>query len=211
MVPTTVQLVGSPAVAAAQPFRCYPCRVGGSLMPVAPMDNLLNLDPAALAVIALRTSVVYLVLLVGLRAAGKRELGQMTVFDLLVVLIVSNAVQNAMVGPDVSLTGGLVAALTLLVLNRLVGELGRRSAWFQRGIVGTPTLLVHDGTLIEPHLRREGLTVDEVMQALREHGVDDLRSVKLAVLEVDGTISVISANAATSRTRRRLRGRKPLG
>ena len=88
------------------------------------MDELLNLDPGRLAQIVLRTSVVYLVLLVGLRVAGKRELGQMTVFDLVVVLVISNAVQNAMVGSDLSLSGGLLAAITLLVVNHAVNWLG---------------------------------------------------------------------------------------
>jgi uncharacterized membrane protein YcaP (DUF421 family) len=88
-------------------------------------DNLLNLDPIGLALVVLRTVVVYLVLLLLLRLAGKRELGQMTPFDLVVLLVISNAVQNAMVGSDTSLTGGLLAAATLLAVNRLVDQLGR--------------------------------------------------------------------------------------
>ena len=175
------------------------------------MDDLLNLNPASLGVSVFRTIVVYFVLLVGLRLAGKRELGQMTSFDLVVVLIISNAVQNAMVGPDVTLTGGLAAALTLLVVNRLVGSFASRTSWLGRELAGSPTLLVHEGVLLEDHLREERVTKEEVMQALREHGVDDLSSVKLAVLEIDGTISVITSDAPSSRTRRRLRGRKPLG
>ncbi len=175
------------------------------------MSDLLNLDPASLGLVVLRSLVVYVALLAGLRLAGKRELGQMTTFDIVVVLIIANAVQNAMVGPDTSLTGGLVAAFTLLAVNRLVGVFGQRFRWLERAAEGNPTLIVHDGVLVEGPLRREGVTRDEVMQALREHGVDDLASVKTAVLEVDGTISVIPADAASSRTRRRLRGRKPMG
>ncbi len=175
------------------------------------MEDLLNLDPLRLAAIVLRTSVVYFVLLVGLRLAGKRELGQMTVFDLVVVLIISNAVQNAMVGSDVSLTGGLAAAVTLLLINHVVSLLGRRSPGVERGLVGSPTLLVHDGGFVTQHLDQEGISRDEVMQALREHGVENLEAVKLAVLEVDGTISVVPFDAPSSRTRRRLRGRKPIG
>ena len=78
-------------------------------------------------------------------------------------------------------------------------------------LTGAPTLLVHEGQLVEEHLRREGVTPEEVLQALREHGVDELALVKAAVLEVDGTISVIPSDALSTRTRRRLRGRKPLG
>jgi uncharacterized membrane protein YcaP (DUF421 family) len=175
------------------------------------MDDLLNLDLLRLVAIVLRTSVVYFVLLIGLRLAGKRELGQMNVFDLLVVLIISNAVQNAMIGSDVSLTGGLLAAITLLTINHIVSLVGRRVPRIGRELVGTPTLLVHDGEFITQNLDREDISPDEVMQALREHGVEDLDVVQLAVLEVDGTISVVPSDAPSSRTRRRLRGRKPIG
>lgn len=175
------------------------------------VDSLLNLDPLSLGLIVLRTITVYLVLLAGIRLAGKRELGQLTPFDLVVLLIIANAVQNSMVGPDSSLNGGLLAALVLLAVNWLLGQLGLRSAWLRRGLIGEPVLLVHDGELLSDRLRREGLLTDEVMQALREHGVDDLSGVKSAVLEVDGTISVVPADVPSSRTRRRIRGRKPAG
>jgi uncharacterized membrane protein YcaP (DUF421 family) len=172
-------------------------------------DNLLNLDPIGLALVVLRTVVVYLVLLLLLRLAGKRELGQMTPFDLVVLLVISNAVQNAMVGSDTSLTGGLLAAATLLAVNRLVDQLGAQSGWIRHRLIGEPTLLVHEGRFVADHLRREGVTEEAVMQALRAHGMDDLHAVKLAVLEVDGTISVVPSEAKTIRTRRRVRGPKP--
>jgi uncharacterized membrane protein YcaP (DUF421 family) len=172
-------------------------------------DQLLNLDPLSLGLIALRTVVVYVVLLVLMRLAGKREIGQMTAFDLVVLLIISNAVQNAMIGPDTSLNGGLLAVVCLLVVNRLVDRIGLRSTWFERSVVGEPTLLIHDGVLLHAHLRAEGVTEDEVRQALREHGIEDLTAVKLAVLEVDGTISVVPYAGPHIRTRRRVRGRKP--
>lgn len=154
---------------------------------------------------------MYTALLVGLRLAGKRELGQMTTFDLVVLLIISNAVQNAMVGPDSSLNGGILAAFTLLAVNWAIDRLGLRLPWVRQRLIGSPTVLVNDGAFVEEHLRREGVSEDDVMQALREHGVDHLREVKIAVLEVDGTISVVPADARVSRTRRRIRGRKPLG
>lgn len=175
------------------------------------MSGVLDLDLISLGEVVLRTLIVYLALLLALRLAGKRELGQMTTFDLVVVLIIANAVQNAMVGENSSLTGGLVAAGTLLLVNSAVDRLGLRFPWLRAQLRGEPTLLVHDGALIRAHLRSEGVDEEEVMQALREHGVEDLRAVKLAVLEVDGTISVIPADAAISRTRRRIRGRKPVG
>jgi uncharacterized membrane protein YcaP (DUF421 family) len=175
------------------------------------LDQLLNLDPVAILTIVLRCVVVYFALLGMLRLAGKRELGQMTPFDLVVLLIIANAVQNAMVGPDTSLSGGLIAAFTLISLNWIVNRTILRSGWLRQQVEGSPTLLVNNGVLIREHLEHEGLTDDEVLQALREHGVDDLQHVKTAVLEVDGTISVVPADAPSSRTRRRIRGRKPTG
>jgi uncharacterized membrane protein YcaP (DUF421 family) len=172
-------------------------------------DGLLNLDPISLALVVVRSAVVYVVLLVLLRVAGKRELGQLTPFDLVVLLIISNAVQNAMVGPDTSLNGGILAAITLVAVNWLVARLGLRSSWLRERLLGTPSLLVDNGKFVEEHLRREGITEDEVMQALREHGVDDLAKVRMAVLEVDGTISVVPDDATVTRTKRRLRARKP--
>ena len=162
-------------------------------------------DPLALAFIVLRTLCVYVALLFGLRLAGKRELGQMTPFDLVVLLIIANAVQNAMVGTDTSLGGGLLAAFVLLVVNWIVARMGARSARVRVGLLGTPTLLINDGHLIREHLAKEGIAEDEVMQALREHGIDDLSQVKLAVLEVDGTISVVPTGAPVTRTQRHVR------
>src|SRR5438105_9240931 len=107
--------------------------------------GVINLDPGSLTVVVLRTVLVYFALLVLLRVAGKRELGQMTPFDLVVLLVISNAVQNAMVGPDTSLTGGIVAACTLVITNWLVVRVGLRSAWLRQHVVGTPTVLIRDG------------------------------------------------------------------
>ena len=173
------------------------------------LRQAVSIDLTSLAIIVIRTVIVYFVLLFALRIAGKRELGQMTPFDLVVLLIIANAVQTAMVGPDTTLTGGLVAAFMLLLVNWIVGQLGLRSARVRAEVIGTPTLLVHDGQLIRANLVREGIAEEEVMQALREHGVEELSLVKLAVLEVDGSISVVPADAQVSRTRHRIRGRKP--
>lgn len=121
--------------------------------------------------IVYRTAAIYLTILVGLRFAGKRELGQMTVFDLVVLLVIANAVQNAMVGPDTSLSGGVLAAVVLLVLNALVARLRLRWPGLRRAVEGSPTVLVLRGEVITDHLRREGLDQDTLEAALREHGV----------------------------------------
>jgi uncharacterized membrane protein YcaP (DUF421 family) len=166
---------------------------------------MLDLDLIALLEVVLRTAAVYFALLVGLRLAGKRELGQMTAFDLVVLLVIANAVQNAMVGDDTSLTGGIVAAATLLAVNRVIGEISLRSPAVRKRLRGVPTLLVHDGAILKDQLRSEGVDREEILQALREHGVDDISSVSSAVLEVDGTISVITG-AKVTRSSHRAKG-----
>ncbi len=138
-----------------------------------------------------RTATIYLVVLLGVRLSGKREVGQMTPFDLTLLLLLSNAVQNAMTGPDTSLPGGVVAACTLLVMNYVIAEWSGANRRFRKWVQGSPTLLVHNGKLVESHLAREHVTLDEIMRALREHGISSLDEVSLAVLEVDGSISVL--------------------
>lgn len=156
--------------------------------------EMFNLGSPALNIL-IRTVIVYLVILIGLRLAGKREIGQMTVFDLVVLLLLANAVQNAMVGPDTSLTGGVLAAAVLLVMNNLLARLRLRWPRLRRWVEGSPTLLVLHGELLAEQLRREGLDEETLKTALREHGVTDLSEVELAVLEIDGTISVVPAGA----------------
>ena len=141
--------------------------------------------------IVLRTSVVYVLVLLGIRLTGKREVGQMTPFDLTLLLLISNSVQNAMTGPDTSLMGGVVAALVLLLLNYLLAEVSGLNRRFRRFIQGSPTLLIHNGELITAHCAKEHVSSDEVERALREHGVSCTQDVALAVLEVDGSISVL--------------------
>jgi len=152
--------------------------------------------------IVLRTAAVYLVILVGLRLAGKREIGQMTVFDLVVLLLIANAVQNAMVGPDTSLTGGLLAAVVLLVINFLVARLRLHWPVLRRAVEGTPTVLVLHGEVFRHNLRREGLDQDTLEAALREHGVAELSDVEMAVLEIDGSISVVPVGSTTTHVKR---------
>jgi len=141
--------------------------------------------------ILLRTLVVYLVVLVLLRLAGKRELGQMTPFDLVVILVIANAVQNAMTGGDNSLTGGIIAATTLTLVNIGVGRWGSRIPYLRRLVVSVPTLLLRDGKPIPENLDREHVDLGEIEMAAREHGISNLSEVTAAVLEEDGSISII--------------------
>jgi len=155
--------------------------------------------------IVLRTAAVYLAILLGLRLAGKREIGQMTVFDLVVLLLIANAVQNAMVGPDTSLTGGILAAGLLLALNAAVARSRLRWPRLRRLIEGSPTLLVLHGEVLAEHVRREGLDEETLEAVVREHGVADLSQVEMAVLEIDGSISVIPSGGKTMRVKRPLK------
>ncbi len=165
------------------------------------MSALLTTWPG-IGIVVLRTAVVYAAILVGLRLAGKREMGQMTPFDLVVLLLLSNSVQNAMVGPDSSLVGGLAAAGVLLLLNAVVSRFAAKNKTLGSLVKGHSRLLVNRGVLVQKNLEDERITRDELMQALREHGVASLEDVRLAVLEIDGTISVLKNEDVTGDTQR---------
>ena len=139
----------------------------------------------------LRAAAVYLFLLVAFRLSGKRQIGQLTPFDLVVLLVISNIVQNAMIGNDNSVVGGLIGATTVLVLNYIVVELTFRSKRLRRLVEAQPTLLIHDGRVLHANLRSERVTLDDLNAALRRAGVGDPAGVRAAVLEENGSISVI--------------------
>lgn len=168
------------------------------------MRDLITLGTPPLIII-LRCTIVYILLLLALRLTGKRQFGQFTPFDFAVLLVVSNAVQNAMIGPDTSLVGGLIGAATLLVLNFIVSVLSTRYGFLQREILGVPTILIDDGHLIMENLHREHVNADEVLMAMREHGIEDISTVRHAVLETDGTISIVANDTPTTHTKRRIR------
>lgn len=147
-------------------------------------------DSTLLQIIA-RSAIIYFVVLIGIRLAGKREVGQMTPFDLVLLLLLANVVQNAMTGPDTSLTGGLVGAATLLGLNAIISRIVSRNRSMRRMVEGTPTLLIYRGTIVKNNLDKEGVAPPDLHQALREHGIATIEDVYMATLEVDGSISVI--------------------
>ena len=157
-------------------------------------------------IIAAKTAVIYVFLILGLRLLGKRELGQMSLYDLVMIIVLGNAVQNAMINNDNTLGGGLIAATVLLIMNRLFNELATRSKRVEHVMVGEPVLIVSDGKLLARPMKRQGVTDDEVMAALREHGIDDLSGVHMCVLEVDGTMSVVPGHVEVLKTKRHYRG-----
>lgn len=156
--------------------------------------------------IIIRTLFIYLVILVGLRLTGKRQIGQMTPFDLVVLLLISNAVQNAMTGGDTTLLGGIAAAVTLLLGNSILSHLRLKNSKIRVFSEGTPTVLVSDGRKIQENLKKEEIDTEELDAAIREHGMRDINEVDLAVLEIDGTISVVPLNKPMIKPRRHLRG-----
>ena len=142
--------------------------------------------------IILSSIVVYLFVILAIRFFGKKELSQLSVIDLVFVLLISNSVQNAMVGSDSTLLGGLVAAATLFIVNYIFKQFMYHFPKFSRLIQGESVLLIYKGKPIRENITKSMLTMDELMEAIREHGVRAIEDVDLAILEVDGNISVLS-------------------
>lgn len=140
----------------------------------------------------LRGVAVYGFLLVALRLFGRRELGQLTSFDLVLLLILSNALQNSLNAGDNSLGGGVVSAMTLLLLNHLVGYLTYRFRFIERLVQGPPVVLVENGKVKGRPLRREQITLEELRSALRKQGIQRIVDCKQVVLESDGTFSAVA-------------------
>ena len=148
--------------------------------------------------VVLRTAIVYLFVVAAIRISGKREVGQMSVLELVVILVLSDAVQNSMVGENTTLWGGLVAVVTLLGLDFAIKWVTGRSRTLRNVIEGEPRLLVRDGRLLDKALREEKIDADDVRAAVRAHGLTRIDEVRLAVLETDGSISVIPLEQGTT-------------
>jgi uncharacterized membrane protein YcaP (DUF421 family) len=142
--------------------------------------------------IVVRALAVYLFIILALRVFGKKELAQLSVVDLVFILLISNAVQNAMVGPDTSLAGGLVAAAALFAANYTFKKLLYKNERLNKLLQGDPVLLIYNGEVQEQSCRQAEISIAELHAAIREHGVNDFTEVDLAMLEVDGNISVVS-------------------
>ncbi len=143
-----------------------------------------------------RGAIVYLFLIVLLRVTGKRQVGQLAPFDLVLLLVLSNAVQNSMNAGDNSLLGGLISATTLVALNYVVGLATYRNKKLETIIEGRPQVLIHDGVLYEDVMARAQLTPHELHSALRQAGCLDVADVRSAILENNGSISVVARRAA---------------
>ena len=153
--------------------------------------------------LVIRAVIIYIVFFIGLRLFGKRELGQFTTFDLVLVLLIANALQPAITGPDNSVTGGAIIITILLLFNRGVAFVRSRLPWFDELIEPPPTVVVTDGEISKAALEKEGLSITDVEMAIREHGVNKMSDVKEAVLENDGSISVVTKGSGDRYRRRR--------
>nr|WP_228403413.1 YetF domain-containing protein [Chryseobacterium sp. RU37D] len=139
-------------------------------------------------------------MIIAIRLFGKNQLSQLNAGDVVLLLLISNAVQNAMVGSDTSLQGGLVAALVLFMVNFIVKRFMFSNQKFEAFLEDEPTILVKDGIAHKDALNKVKITKDELEEAIREHGVDRIENVKLSILEVDGSISVISEDEKNKQT-----------
>ncbi len=144
--------------------------------------------------LVIRGIVVYTTLILLLRMTGKRQIGQLSPLDLVLLLILSNAVQNSMNGGDNSLIGGLILAVTLVGLNYLVGLVAFKSRGMENAIEGRPQVLIHDGKIFEDTMLDAKLTRAELDSVLRHQGYFELKDIKLAILETNGTVSVQGYN-----------------
>ncbi len=143
--------------------------------------------------IILRAVAVYLFMILAIRVFGKKELAQLSVIDLVFILLISNSVQNAMIGPDNSLEGGLVAATSLFLANFTLKKLLYKSKAINEFVQGETIVLIYKGVANLQNCEKAEITIEELEAAVREHGAKDIQNVDLAMLEVDGNISVISS------------------
>lgn len=153
--------------------------------------------------IVIRSAVVYFCIVFGIRIFGKKELSQLSVIDLVFILLISNSVQNAMVGNNTSLLGGIIAALSLFIVNYVLKNVFYKFKKVSEFFQGDPLMLIYHGKPIIDHMAKAKITMDELEAAVREHGVDKISDVDLAVLEIDGNISILSEDFKKRTSRHR--------
>ena len=152
----------------------------------------------------LRPVLVYLFLIVVVRLAGRRELAQLNSFDLIVLLMLANTVQNATIGNDNSMVGGLIGVTALLLANYLVVRFLYRHPRVDHLLEGGPTVLIRDGRVIQRNLAREAISEEELMEAIRKQGLGSAAEVAGAVLETGGAISVVPRRPTPAEERLRV-------
>ena len=155
-------------------------------------------------IVAGTSAAVYIFLILAIRLFGKKEFSQLSVFDIVFILLISNAVQNSMIAADFSFLGGITSAVTLFLVNFLFKNVIYRIPKVSEWIQGHPIMLIYDGKQIPENMKKAKVSIQELEEATREHGIDELANVSIAVLEVDGSISVV-AEDFTSHIRKKRR------
>ena len=145
--------------------------------------------------IVMRGAIVYFVLLLLLRLSGKRTVGQFTPFDLLVLVLLGDAMQGSMIAGDESLLGGMILVVTLLGWNKIIGWLTSRSRRLERMVEGRPVVLARNGHVYGDALDRCNLSIDDLQEAMRNADCGSVSHIRLAMLEKDGKISVVTKSA----------------
>ena len=161
--------------------------------------------------ITLRSVAVYFFMIIALRIFGKKELSQLNTADVILILLISNSVQNAMVGADTSLYGGIIAAFSLFLINFIFKKVMLKSKFIKGLVQDKPEILIHNGKTEFKTLARLGITSEELEEAMREHGIKYYKDVKLAMFEIDGNISIISGNENLKQTHHKRKVHKSLG
>ena len=161
--------------------------------------------------ITLRSVAVYFFMIIALRIFGKKELSQLNTADVILILLISNSVQNAMVGANTSLYGGFIAAFSLFLINFIFKKVMLKSKFIKGLVQDKPEILIHNGKTEFKTLARLGITSEELEEAMREHGIEYYKDVKLAMFEIDGNISIISGNENLKQTHHKRKVHKSLG
>ena len=161
--------------------------------------------------ITLRSVAVYFFMIIALRIFGKKELSQLNTADVILILLISNSVQNAMVGANTSLYGGIIAAFSLFLINFIFKKVMLKSKLIKELVQDKPEILIHNGKTEFKTLARLGITSEELEEAMREHGIEYYKDVKLAMFEIDGNISIISGNENLKQTHHKRKIHKTLG
>ncbi len=161
--------------------------------------------------IVIRSVCVYLFMIIALRIFGKKELSQLNTADVILILLISNSVQNAMVGSNSSLLGGIVAAFALFLINLLFKKTMLHSKFIKELLQDKPEILIHNGKIDFKALSKLGISSDELQEVIREHGVEFYKDVKLAMFEIDGSISIISGEQDLKQTHHKRKIHKTLG
>lgn len=161
--------------------------------------------------ITLRSVAVYFFMIIALRIFGKKELSQLNTADVILILLISNSVQNAMVGANTSLYGGIIAAFSLFLINYIFKKVMLKSKFIKELVQDKPEVLIHNGKIEFKTIARLGITAEELEEAMREHGIEYYKDVKLAIFEIDGNISIISGNENLKQTHHKRKVHKTLG